>query len=239
MGVIMRLTDAVPRIPGVEFVSPVNWQVGTGEIWAIAGDNGSGKSLLAEVITGQYGLSKGEITYPFLDKLQEGCPGKMLHAWEFIKIVGFNATYSIVDFRQLYYQQRFNSTETEESPYVRDLLQGMETKHPVTDEIVRLLDIAKLLNRRLIQLSSGELRKLLIAKVMATSPRMLIFDNPFIGLDAASREQLNGLFVTMNRQGIRLLFLAPSVNDLPACTEMVLEMDKLRVVSVVPAAVYR
>lgn len=239
MSLMICLADAMPRIPGVEFTSPVNWQIQAGEIWAIAGDNGYGKSLLAELIAGQYGLSKGEITYPFLDKLQAESPDKVLHAWEFIKIVGFNTTYSIVDFKQLYYQQRFNSEGTEESPYIRDLLQGAETKYPVTDEIIRMLNISRLLDRRLIQLSSGELRKLLIAKVMATNPRVLIFDNPFIGLDAGSREQLNQLFVNMNRQGIQLIFLVPSANDLPACTEMILEMNRLLVDGVMPAGLYR
>ncbi|MDP4203470.1 MAG: ATP-binding cassette domain-containing protein [Bacteroidota bacterium] len=239
MNLFLSLENALPRIPGASFSTPINWQVQSGEIWAVAGENGSGKSLLAELITGQYGLNKGDVIYHFLETMQQDSPDKVLHAWDFIKLVSFNSTYSIVDFRPMYYQQRFNSTEYEDSPYVRDLLMGDGLKHPVTDEIVEALNIAKLLDRKLIQLSSGELRKLLIAKIMATNPRMLIFDNPFIGLDVASRNQLNELFVRMNMQGIQLMFLVPSPVDLPDCTERVLLMDQCRVASFMSASEFR
>ncbi len=239
MNLFFSLENALPRIPGVTFATPINWQIQCGEIWAIAGNNGSGKSLLSEVIAGRYGLSEGTIAYPFLDKLQEENPQKTLQVWKCIKTVGFNSTYSIVDFRPLYYQQRFNSTETEESPYVRDLLMGKGSEHPVTQEIIATLNMDKLLDRRLIQLSSGELRKLLIAKAMKENPRMLIFDNPFIGLDAVSCDQLNELFVSMNRQGIQLLFLVPSEKDMPACTEKTLKIDRGKIASVMSASDYR
>ncbi|MBP1639097.1 MAG: molybdenum transporter ATP-binding protein [Bacteroidetes bacterium] len=239
MNLFFSIENALPRVPGVTFSTPFNWQVQNGEIWAVAGSNGSGKSLLAELIIGQYGLNQGEIIYHFLDELQRNNPEKTLHAWEFIKLVSFNSTYSIVDFRPMYYQQRFNSTEANESPFVRDLLIGDGSSNPVTEEIIKTLNIAKLLDRKLIQLSSGELRKLLIAKIMASNPQMLIFDNPFIGLDVASRHQLNELFVQMNRQGIQLLFLVPAAVDLPDCTEKVLVMNQCRMASFATAQEYR
>ncbi len=239
MDLFLSLENALPRIPGVSFSTPVNWQIQNGEIWAVAGENGSGKSLLAELITGQYGLNEGDINYHFLEAIQQEFPEKTLHAWDFIKLVSFNSTYSIVDFRPMYYQQRFNSTEAADSPFVRDLLQGEGLKTPVTEEIIATLNIQKLMDRQLIQLSSGELRKLLIAKILMGNPKMLIFDNPFIGLDAASRDQLNELFVRMNMQGIQLMFLVPSAVDLPDCAERVLVMDQCRVTSILSASEFR
>ena len=235
----LSLNQVIPRVSGVDFSKPIDWEIQQGEIWAIAGENGSGKSLLAEVITGQYGVAQGEILYPFLDALQLHNPQKMLYPWHFIQLVSFNSTYSIVDFRPLYYQQRFNHSETDESPFVRDLLQGEATSSPVTSEIIDSLNIKKLMDKQLIQLSSGELRKLLIAKTMIANPKMLIFDNPFIGLDAASREQLNDLFIRMNNNGLQLLFLVPSVNDLPACATHVLTLDNCKVKTISTATEFR
>jgi len=239
MNLFFSIENALPRVPGVAFGAPFNWKVQSGEVWAVAGSNGSGKSLLAEFIAGQYVPNQGDIEYCFMEEMQQQNPDQTLHAWEFIKLVSFNSTYSIVDFRPMYYQQRFNSTEAEESPLVRDLLVGEGAANSVLEEIVETLNIAKLLDRKLIQLSSGELRKLLIAKIMTSNPRMLIFDNPFIGLDVASRHQLNELFVRMNRQGIQLLFLVPSAADLPDCAEKVLVMDRCRMVSFTTAEEYR
>jgi len=239
MNLFFSIENALPRLPEVAFGIPFNWKVQSGEVWAVAGPNGSGKSVLAEFIAGQYVPDQGDITYHFMEELQQQNPDKTVHAWEFIKLISFNSTYSIVDFRPMYYQQRFNSTEAEDSPFVRDLLVGKESANPVTEEIIETLNIARLLDRKLIQLSSGELRKLLIAKIMTSNPRMLIFDNPFIGLDVASRQQLNELFVRMNKQGIQLLFLVPSVNDLPDCTEKVLVMDQCQMASFTTAGEYR
>jgi molybdate transport system ATP-binding protein len=239
MNLFFSIENALPRVPGVAFGAPFDWAIRNGEVCAVAGSNGSGKSLLAEFVAGQYVPALGEITYHFVEELQQHHPEKTMHAWEFIKVVSFNSTYSIVDFRPMYYQQRFNSTESDDSPFVRDLLSGDDSSNPVTEEIVEVLNIAKLLDRKLVQLSSGELRKLLIAKIMTSNPRMLIFDNPFIGLDVASRLQLNELFVRMNRQGIQLLFLVPSAADLPDCTEKVLMMDRCRMASFTTAEEYR
>jgi molybdate transport system ATP-binding protein len=56
-------------------------------------------------------------------------------------------------------------------------------------------------------------------------PKMLIFDNPFIGLDAPSREQLETTFAELHQQGVMLLFLVPSKNDLPRITNKVFELQ--------------
>jgi molybdate transport system ATP-binding protein len=53
---------------------------------------------------------------------------------------------------------------------------------------------------------------------------MLIFDNPFIGLDAPSREQLENTFAELHQQGVMLLFLVPSKNDLPRITNKIFEL---------------
>jgi molybdate transport system ATP-binding protein len=238
MPTFLSLNQVVPRIPGISFSSPLNWHLQQGEIWAIAGDNGSGKTLLAELICGQYGVRQGEITYHFLDELQAQYPEKTLYSWQFIQLVSFNSSYSIVDFRPMYYQQRFNHSEADESPLVYDLLQTDDTKTDITEEIIATLNIKKLLDKRLIQLSSGELRKLLIAKTMISNPRLLIFDNPFIGLDAASRDQLNRLFIRMNENGLQLIFLVPSANDLPACTSHVLHLENCNISGQMEAPVF-
>lgn len=47
-----------------------------------------------------------------------------------------------------------------------------------------------MLNKKIILLSSGELRKFQLVKTLLTAPRVLIMDNPFIGLDAPTRELL-------------------------------------------------
>jgi molybdate transport system ATP-binding protein len=228
----LTLHDVLPRMPEPFFSKPINWQINVGEIWSVIGHNGSGKSLLSELICGGFNLVEGQIVYNFLDNPEHpGSNEEVQWPAKYIKIVSFNSVYSFSDFRQMYYQQRFNSNDAEVAPIVSDMFRPDGAGTEATKQIFELLNIRKLMSRRLIQLSSGELRKLVIAKFLLESPRMLIFDNPFIGLDVASRDQLNEIFPRLVQNGIQLMFLVPSVSDLPVCTTDVLEMEHGEIIS--------
>ena len=60
-------------------------------------------------------------------------------------------------------------------------------------ELFELFRIEPMLDKKIILLSSGELRKFQLTKALLTSPRVLVMDNPFIGLDAPTRELLFSL----------------------------------------------
>ena len=53
--------------------------------------------------------------------------------------------------------------------------------------------VALMLDKKMILLSSGELRKFQLTKTLLAAPRVLMMDNPFIGLDASTRELLFNL----------------------------------------------
>ncbi len=213
-------------MPESPFKTPVSWSIDKGEIWTVYGANGSGKSLLAEVIAGRYALQEGQIVYHFIDEMKQvTCSSeRMFLPRDFIKIVHFNGVHSLAGFKEVYYQQRFNQSESDDIPFVSDLF-----RHEELSSVLELIDIRKLLNRRLNHLSSGELRKLLIAKALEENPRMLIFDNPFIGLDVESRGQLNDVFKKLSDNGMQLLFLVPSQKDIPDVTTHILILDDCQV----------
>lgn len=229
----LTLNKIIPRIPNTVFSLPITWQINKGEIWSIFGSNGCGKTLLTEVLCGRYLLDQGVIKYHFfgteipaeIEKAR-----KDLH--KAIRVISFNAAYSLADFRAMYYQQRYNNSENDTVPSVSDLFDLSSQPSAMMEEVFGIFDIKKLMNRRLVHLSSGELRKILIARALSDNPRMLIFDNPFIGLDVDSRNHLNEIFVWLNKREIQLIFLIPSIGDMPACTTDILQMDKLAIVSI-------
>lgn len=223
MKIFATLSNALPRINNSPFKKPLSWTAYEGEVWSVIGENGSGKTLFSEVICGKYNFLQGEISYPFFDKIKtESKIGEFPYLRQYIKTVSFNSVYSIADFREMYYQQRFNNTESDHSPFVGDFFSSEEIKK--IDHFSKMLKFEKLRDRRLIQLSSGELRKLLVAKVLISHPRMIIFDNPFIGLDEFSRNQLNDFFHQLVNENIQLLFLIPSADDMPSATTHILQM---------------
>lgn len=219
---LVSLHNVIPRMPDSPFTRPIDWQINTDEVWGVVGPNGSGKSLLSELICGKIAVQSGNIRYHFPED-PESDTGFLFPAQR-IRKIEFNAAYSLLDYRKLFYQQRFNHSENEEIPFVSELL-PLDNISEENRLIFRTFHLFDLMDRKFIHLSSGELRKFLIAKVLLDNPKMLIFDNPFIGLDEESRELLNDMFAfLLTRRNIRLLFLAPSLEDLPVCVTHILEM---------------
>lgn len=78
----------------------------------------------------------------------------------------------------------------------------------------------------LISLSSGELRRYQLRKALASHPKTLILDNPFIGLDAETRQQLRThLLHIANEESLDLYLVIAKTDDLPDYIEQVIDMD--------------
>jgi len=222
----ISLHHILPRLEESPFTQPINWTIKKGEIWTVLGNNGSGKSVLTDTIRGRWQLDEGEIRYHFYDRLKQQDPKKYFGPTQLIKLISFESAHSVSKFKGMYYQQRFNSQDADLSPFVSELFPGESEKKETARQIIRLLKIEKLLNQRLIELSSGELRKLVIAKTLLTKPQLLIIDNTFAGLDSDARKLINEIFPLLKNQGIQLIFLAPSIPDVPNCTTHILEITE-------------
>ena len=175
----LHIAGGVARNPLVRLSNPVTLDFLDGEHIAIVGPNGAGKSLLVDLLTGKYPLRDGVLTYDFR-------PSATQTAYDNIKYIAFRDTYGSAD-ANYYYQQRWNAHDQEDAPLVRELL-GEVKDEALRQQLFGLFRIEPMLDKKIILLSSGELRKFQLTKTLLTAPRILIMDNPFIGLDAATRE---------------------------------------------------
>lgn len=200
---IVTIHQAVLRSPEQGFQEPVSWQICAKEQWAVIGPNGSGKTLLAGILQQRYALKAGSVTF--------GIEGK---AHEIVKSIAFKDIHSLTDSRNTYYQQRWHATETDELPTVKDLLEDIPST--LFEELQSVFDIKEHLQKQIIHLSSGELRKLLIIRTLLSNPRILILDNPFIGLDALSRKVLVDMLEQMSKlRHLQTILLLSNPADIP------------------------
>lgn len=214
---VVNIRNVVTRLPELRFEEPLDWTIEEGQQWAIVGPNGAGKTLIADIMQRKHAFREGEVTF--------GSEGKVS---DLVKSIAFKDIYSLADCRNTYYQQRWHSTETDEVPTIRELLDeyaGAEDFH----EILALFGVEELLPKKLIFLSSGELRKFLIVRTLLKHPRILILDNPFIGLDAPSR----GVLVDLLRQmaewkGVQVVLLLSNPDDIPEMITHVLPVKRRR-----------
>lgn len=201
---IIRLKDIVLRLPELQFAEPIDWIICEGEQWAVVGPNGAGKTLLAGVLQKKYAFRSGEHIF---------VSGKPVS--EVVKSIAFKDIYSLADCRNSYYQQRWHSTETEDMPTVSEVLSEYKDTENL-NELLSLFGISDLLPKKLIFLSSGELRKFLVVRTLLSRPEILILDNPFIGLDAPSRDLLVDMLEKMTElHGTQVILLLSNPADLP------------------------
>lgn len=210
---VAEIANAVPRLPELAFAEPVNWTIQTGEQWAVIGPNGAGKSLLIDLLQRKFALKAGEVNFASNGRVSD-----------FVRCITFKDIYSLADCQNTYYQQRWHATENDEVPRAAELL-GIpnEDLGMRNEELIDLFAIRELLPKKVIYLSSGELRKFLIVRTLLKHPRLLILDNPFIGLDAPSRELLVEMLQRMTQvHGVQVILLLSNPQDIPAMVTRVL-----------------
>ena len=196
--------NPIPRLPEIRFKRALNWCIKPNEQWAIIGPNGAGKSIIAGLLQGKYALKEGEIINNY--------PGKTS---DVIKAITFKDIHSITDSRTTFYQQRWHSSENEGIQTIRELLSNNYDEISIRELFIQFR-IEEMLDKKVIYLSSGELRKFLIIRTLLTHPQILILDNPFIGLDATSRILLTEMLTQMSEmKEFQVILLLSNPDDIP------------------------
>lgn len=197
---------------GIKLSTPRPFAIRRGTTYAIVGENGAGKTTLGNIIEKGWNIGMNVIVG---DK-------KSLR----IKSIEFADIHSLTGCADAYYQQRFESTASDGIPTVEELIAGKMPSDRWHD-LCRRLSIDDILHKRINFLSSGELRKFLIINLFTDTPDILIIDNPYIGLDAASRQLLDELLRSVAAQGTAVLLLLCNTGDIPIFTDYVLPIERL------------
>ncbi len=216
---IIEIKGGIARQPQYRLAEELNLTIGKDEQIAIVGGNGAGKSALVGMLTGEYPMAKNTISYDFGDS-------PLSRASDNIKHIAFRDSYGDAD-GEYYYQQRWNSMGREEMPLVIDSLPSIE-ESPLKKSLFNIFRIDEMLQKQVILLSSGELRKFQITKVLLTNPRLVIMDNPFIGLDATTRGQLQELLAELSRStNLQIILVFSKDDDIPSFVTHIIPMQKM------------
>lgn len=232
MSPIIKIEQGITKMAEWRMAAPVDFELNKGEHLAIVGPNGGGKSMFVDMITGKHPLFPQMLSYHFdtsADTLVS----------ESMKYITFRDTYGGDNDRTYFLQQRWNQMEIDkDTPTVGQLLEeafllaGKDTqeRREQQSRIYDLFNMHYLLDKYIILLSSGELRKFKIASSLFSQPRILIMDNPFIGLDAQMRQQLKDLLSTLSAETtLQFIFVLSKSDDIPALVTHVVEVNHMKV----------
>ena len=213
---LISIHNGVTRHPDKRMAEPVSLTIQKGEQVAIVGDNAAGKSRLVDILTGRYPLLQNEVHYDFGDAANRLVSDNL-------RYITFRDSYGDQD-GTYYYQQRWNQHDIgDDMPTVGSLLAD------APENLMRLFHLDTLRDKPIIALSSGEMRKFQLTRTLKSSPRMLIMDNPFIGLDAPTRDMLTQLLQELTGQtGLQLILVLSKTDDIPAFITHILPVEGLR-----------
>lgn len=168
---------------GAELVlDSVSLEISAGDFAFFTGANGSGKSTLAKAILGLVPPTKGRIKYG-----SQGLDSELI-----MKKFGYVPQYANVE-------RDFPISVREVIELECDLSNDYCPADVGTH--LRLLGGEYLLNRRLKELSGGELQRVLIARGLVKDPELVILDEPVNNLDKQARESLFDLLIDLNGKG--------------------------------------
>lgn len=217
----LSIAEGVARNPLVCLAKPITASFAVGEHLAVVGPNGGGKSLFIDTLLGKYPLKTGTVSYDF-------SPSETNTVYDNVKYIAFRDTYGAAD-ANYYYQQRWNAHDQDDAPEVREML-GEVKDEALKQELFELFRIEPMLDKKIILLSSGELRKFQLTKTLLTAPRVLVMDNPFIGLDAPTRDLLLQLLERLTTMSaVQIVLVLSMVDDVPPFITHVIPVEGLAV----------
>ncbi|MBO4500012.1 MAG: ATP-binding cassette domain-containing protein [Bacteroidaceae bacterium] len=220
----ISMRNAVAGNPAMRLDQPVSLDIMKGEQIAVIGPNGAGKTLLANLMSGKYPiLAGGQFKIGFRQ--------------DSVRSIAFRDSYGSADATWCY-QQRWNSTETEDSPVIADIFPSVSDP-AWRAELFRVFHLDEIWGKKLVVLSSGEMRKYQLAKALSSKPEMLFIDNPYIGLDPAARDELTTLISRLiSAWNLQIVFIISRAADLaPFITHVVPVCDGC-CMGKIPAAEY-
>lgn len=205
---VIEIVNGIARHPDHRMANPIDFCLAKGEQMAIVGDNASGKSMLVETLIGKWPLLYGnEVQYYF------GQSDSSLVS-DHLKYIAFRDAYGDAD-ANYYYQQRWNSQDVETVQTVHELLPTCRDE-AFKDHLFKLFGMDSLLDKPIILLSSGELRKFQLTKMLMNRPQVLVMDNPFVGLDAGTRVQLKELIQTLIEEtSLQVILVLSKTDEIP------------------------
>ncbi|MBI5552162.1 MAG: ATP-binding cassette domain-containing protein [Desulfobacterales bacterium] len=220
----ITFSNIAVRLRDRRLLENTTWQIQRGEQWVVWGANGAGKSTLARTLMGQMPVVQGEVVRYYLDDPAVRAGRRPM------ALVSSEQYHHFFQREGLLGEMRHFSGRLQERTRAGDLLPAEAESVPaLRDHILSAFHLAALLDQPMDVLSSGEMRKLLLARALLTDPCLLILDEPFNGLDAAARKQLEEVLRYLVGAGTQLVLITHRRAELMEIFTHVLYLENGRV----------
>ena len=180
---------------GFEALKNVDLDIHRGEIFALLGPNGAGKTTLINIVAGIVNMSAGKVTVDGHDILED-----------------FRVTRSCIG-----YVPQELPIETFESVWnTCNFSRGLFGKKPdpaYVEKVLRDLSLWDKKDERIMALSGGMKRRVLIAKALAHEPTLLFLDEPTAGVDVELRQDMWKVVANLKGEGVTIVLTTHYIEE--------------------------
>ena len=216
----LRVERAVVRFGATAAVDELDLEVGAGETVAILGPSGCGKTSLLRAIAGLQALDAGRISW---------------NGDDLARVPAHRRQFGLMFQEYALFPHRDVAGNVAFGLRMARLERGERDRR--VDEVLELVGMRALRDRRVAQLSGGEQQRVALARALAVEPRLLMLDEPLGALDRPWRERLLAEFrALLDGGGLPAIYVTHDHQEAFALADRIVVMRAGRVVQAGPPA---
>lgn len=177
----------------------LNFSINEGEIVAIVGQNGSGKSTIGKLLSGIIQVKKGQI---FIDDIDISKKKNEKEIRNKIDIVFQNPENQII-FNNIYDELSFSLSNLSKS----------EIENRI-DSALAQVGMSDFKNHDLYSLSLGQKQRIMIAEVLAKNPKYIVLDEPTSMIDSQGKEKIYEIIQNLKKQGFTVICITNLADEI-------------------------
>lgn len=201
--IILKLSNIAKEFPGVRALDNVNFELFHGEVHALLGENGAGKSTMIKILTGAHSKTSGKFIFE----------GKEIEhiSPDISKKIGINAIYQEL-------------TVFDELTVAQNIFMGKEINGKVLTNDKKMNEEAKKIfdnmgidinpNSLVKELSIAQKQMVEIARVLSSETKVLIMDEPTSSISKKETEILFRLINDLKESGVSIIYISHRMEEL-------------------------
>ncbi len=210
---MIKVEGLVKRYGSIYALNDVSFEIGEGEIVGLLGPNGAGKSTAMNILTGYLSSTSGEVYINGINMLDEPIKAK--------RDIGF-----LPEQPPLYPEM----TVTEYLGFVYELKGCTADRKQHIDEIIATTKLFEVKDRLIRNLSKGNKQRVGIAQALIGDPKVLVFDEPTVGLDPKQIIAVRNLLRTLAKNHTVILS-THILAEVQAVCERVIIINKGKIIA--------
>lgn len=215
---LLKVEEVTKKFGGLTAVNQVSMHVNPGEIVGLIGANGAGKTTLFNLIAGAYHVTSGRILF-------EGHEVQNMPSHKLARI-GIARTYQIV--------KPFSNLTMLENTMVGALQKhsSVEEARRKAEEILDLVEMGDRKNVRGENLNLPELKRMEVARALATEPKILLLDEVMAGLNPTDSQRVINLIQKINQDsGLTIIIIEHVMKAVMTLSDRVYVLNQGRLIA--------